>query len=424
MAQITNNLRSQIQTYDRSLAECRRQVQLLTGRPQTTANQRLSGFNGWNLLGDFDDKKKRHSVGIRQVYYGNYWNNNYNYNNLQNTLQIRVQEFNQCVAQLQSLRAAQEEAKKKEQLATNLLQQINVGAINLRTCVSMGGRTAVNLPTLFTYISNGGFIQPQNRQPTQQAQSSYFPWMWMGRLHYDDRRRAVLPSKVDWTQILTQRQQWFTYVQQELAKCWATLGRLPDGSLPTRSPVTTAMSISLPPAPPPPNTFPPQPPPPPSTKKVTPTTVATRPPPTSTTKRTTTVTTTKPTSTTTKTTTTTIPTTTTTTTLPTTTTRLTTTATTTTQPTTTTRAPLTTTTELSTTTIPTTTTTLPTTTTRLTTTATTTTQPTTTTRVPLTVTTEFPTTTINFTSSTAVYFTTTGPGLTTTFAPLMTTSPC
>lgn len=43
MAQMTNNLRSQIQTYDRSLADCRRQMQLLTGRPQTATNQWMSG---------------------------------------------------------------------------------------------------------------------------------------------------------------------------------------------------------------------------------------------------------------------------------------------------------------------------------------------------------------------------------------------
>ncbi|KAK0066641.1 formin BNR1-like isoform X1 [Biomphalaria pfeifferi] len=213
MPQTVDSLRVQIQNVERTLLECRRHIELLTGQTQNKATNTQSGYGNWGWMGFINDRRKR-SLRARRYYY-NYYNYNYwnNYQNeLRNTLNTRTQEYNQCKTRLQSIRAQQEELKNKQQLAASLLKEIEAGTAELKRCVVLGGRTNVDIPTIDRYIAGGGIVQQavhQTAAPRTQAPARAPMWWW----YYDDRRRSVVPSNFDWSQILTQRQQWKSFEQ-------------------------------------------------------------------------------------------------------------------------------------------------------------------------------------------------------------------
>lgn len=106
-----------------------------------------------------------------------------------------MQELSQCRTRLQSIRASKDEIRNKAQVAETLLQQITAGSTNLSRCISLGGRTNVDLVALSNYLRNGGFIRPQITQIGYQryhAPPPYSQWRFPIGIGYDDRRRAVV----------------------------------------------------------------------------------------------------------------------------------------------------------------------------------------------------------------------------------------
>lgn len=152
------------------------------------------GIGNWGWIGFIDDRRRKRSVRVRQVpYFNYYWNGQYY--QLQNTLNTLNSENSQCNANLQKTLATQQQFNDKEPLAKQLLQEIEIGATNLRSCVSAGGRTDLDLQTLTNYINNGGFVpvvQAQTRPQVYQAPPPAPPIWWMYR--FDDRRREVVAS--------------------------------------------------------------------------------------------------------------------------------------------------------------------------------------------------------------------------------------
>ncbi|XP_059171442.1 uncharacterized protein LOC131952685 [Physella acuta] len=197
MPNTLDSLRAQIQSVERSLLECRRRIELLTGKAQVQhakANVGSTGIGNWGWIGFIDDRRRKRSVRIRQVpYFNYYWNGQYY--QLQNTLNTLNSEYSQCNANLQKTLATQQQINDKEQLAKQLLQEIEVGATNLRSCVNSGGRTDLDLQSLTNYINNGGFVPvvpAQTRPQVYQAPPPAPPIWWMYR--FDDRRREVVAS--------------------------------------------------------------------------------------------------------------------------------------------------------------------------------------------------------------------------------------